>query len=220
MQPLAKLNEGKPYNNQIKPFNFLLACHVKPFGHPIGADPDCFHLIAPYESDSRKWLKLNWIDQYSGKHYRITTAGHCGSRQTARVKTYGEILQEYEFHPESKCADENGKPCGKQTVGLLQRRHILIDQINCIGKESNNLENVESGLIHSAQNVYTEYPDPRRDAWETRIRPALQKIPISQIIKMSGLSRRMIINARTGCRRPYRKNQELLAYIVRKCGNI
>jgi hypothetical protein len=34
----------------------------------------------------------------------------------------------------------------------------LRDQVR--GKESNSLEEGESGLIHSAQNVYTEYPDP------------------------------------------------------------
>ena len=64
---------------------------------------------------------MDWIDQYSGKSYRITTAGHHGTRTTARVKTYGDILQEYEFYPESKCADANGDLCTKQTIGLLQR---------------------------------------------------------------------------------------------------
>jgi hypothetical protein len=42
-----------------------------------------------------------------------------GDRRTARVKTYGDVIHEYEFHAESKCADINSKPCGKQTVGLL-----------------------------------------------------------------------------------------------------
>ncbi len=50
LRPLAKLNAGKPYAQQIKPFNFILSCHVAPFGHPIGADPERFHLIAPYET--------------------------------------------------------------------------------------------------------------------------------------------------------------------------
>jgi hypothetical protein len=91
------------------------------------------------------------------------------------VKTYGEVLREYEIHPESKCADASGKPCSKQTVGVLQRRHIRIDQIKYIGKESNNLEEVEAGLHHSAENVYTEYPDPRRDEWQRKILPALKE---------------------------------------------
>ena len=134
------------------------------------------------------------------------------------MKTYGDVLQEYEFHPESKCADAHGKPCSKQTIGLLQRRHIRVGQIKYIGKESNSLEDVESGLIHSEQSVYTEYPDPRRDEWQTKILPALKKVPLSRLEKMSGLSRSMLIYARIGRRRPHRKNQELLAAIVRKLG--
>ena len=89
MKAFAYLNEGKRYADQIKPFNFLLPRHVNQFGHPIGADPERFHLIAPYESDSRKWLNLDWIDQYSGKRYGINTADDYGTRLTARVKTYG-----------------------------------------------------------------------------------------------------------------------------------
>jgi hypothetical protein len=90
-----------------------MTCHVKPFGHPPGADRERFHLIAPYEADSREWLKNAWIDQYSGENYRITTIGHHGDCHTARVKTYGEVLREYEIHPESKRADATGKPCAK-----------------------------------------------------------------------------------------------------------
>ena len=60
IEPLAKLNDGKSYMEQIKPFNFLLTCHVKAFGHPKGADPKHFHLIAPYSNDSNQWLKMNW----------------------------------------------------------------------------------------------------------------------------------------------------------------
>jgi hypothetical protein len=216
MRPLAKLNEGKPYSDKIKPFNFLLTCHVRAFGHPTGADPAHFHLIAPYESDPRKWLKMQWIDQYTGKRYRITTSGPHGGRNAARVKTYGEVVREYEFHAESKCADADGNTCGKQTIGLLQRRHIHIDSIRYIGKESNSLEEVDAGLIHSEQSVYTEYADPRRDEWETKILPALKSIPLSRLIALTGLSRRALIDYRTGRRKPHPKNLERLAAVVRQ----
>jgi hypothetical protein len=215
MRPLLDINKGKKYCDQIKPFNFLLSCHVKQFGHPVGADPTLFHLIAPYTSDPRKWLANPWIDQYSGQAYQMTTEGHHGTRKSVRVKTYGDVLSEYEFHPESKCADAKGKPCGKQTIGLLQRRHVQIDLIKYIGKESNSLEDVESGLVHSAQNVYTEYPDARRDEWQTKIVPALQNITIKKLQGETGLSRRMLIDARLGHRRPHQKNQKLLADVVR-----
>jgi hypothetical protein len=157
---------------------------------------------------------MNWIDQHTEAPYRINTALHHGSRTSARVKTYGEVLREYEFHPESKCADATGNVCGKQTVGLLHRRHIRIDGI----KESNSLEEVDAGLFHSPENVYTEYVDPRRDEWETKIRPALHKIPLSVQQKETGLSRRMLINARMGHTRPHPDNQERLAAMVRKLG--
>jgi hypothetical protein len=68
----------------------------------------------------------------------------------------GEVLADYEDHPESECADSQGKPCGKTTIGLLQRRHVKIDEIKYIGKESNSLEDVEAGSVHSDRNVYTE----------------------------------------------------------------
>src|SRR5687767_8130988 len=59
-----------------------------------------------------------------GNAYRITTEGHHGGRGVARVKTYDDVFEEYEWHPETKCADANGEPANKQTVGLLHRRHI------------------------------------------------------------------------------------------------
>ena len=44
-------------------------------------------------------------------------------------------------------------------------RHVRIDTITPIGKESNSLEEVEAGLVHEEQNVYTIYEDPRRNRW-------------------------------------------------------
>jgi len=61
------------------------------------------------------------------KRYRITASAPHGSRTLARVKSYGDVLREYECHPEAKCAGADGKPCGKQTAGMLQRRYISID---------------------------------------------------------------------------------------------
>jgi len=218
MRAFTRLNKHKAYVDQIKPFNFLLACHVKPLGHPPGVDATQFHLITPYETDSRKWLKKLWIDQYSGKEYRITTIGHHGMRNTARVKTYGDALLEYEIHPESKYADANGKICSKQTVGLLYRRHVSVDEIKYIGKESNSLEDVESGLIHDHRNVYTEYPDERRDEWITNVLPALRDARLVDLVRQfkGRISRRALIELRAGRSRPHRKNQELLASTVNR----
>ena len=218
MRSFAFLNAGKPYPEQVKPFNFVLSCQVKQLGHPVGANPERFHLIHPYDSDSSSWVDTDWIDQYSGGLFRITTEGYHGGPETARVKTYGEVLREYEFHPEAKCADPDGEVCDKQTTGLLSRRNVQIDRIRFIGKESNALEDVEAGLIHDGELVYTEYCDPARDEWSTRIRPVLKKTPLVLLISNTGLSRRALIDLRAGRSRPHRRNLVRLEMALRSVG--
>jgi hypothetical protein len=138
----------------------------------------------------------------------------------ARVQTYGDVVDAYEYHPEAKCADADGQPCGKQTVGLLQRRHVRIDMITPIGKESNSLEEVESGLVHDEQNVYKAYDDPRRNHWQTKISPAVKRVPLATLVDacMGKLSRRALIDIRAGRSRPHLRNQRLLESIVRALG--
>jgi hypothetical protein len=218
LRPLEGINVVKSFSQQIKPFNFLLSCHVRPFGHPAGIDPARFHLIAPYEMNPSKWNRLKWIDQFSGKLFSISSAEHYSSRQTVSVKTFGDVISEYAFHAESKCADSKGNVCGKDTRGLLRRRHVKIDRIRFIGKESNTLEEVHAGLIHSSADAYIEFIDPRRDEWECRIRPALKRLPLSKLCEESGLSRRMLIKSRSGQSRPHLHNRELLSKVVQKIG--
>ncbi len=213
MQPFEILNDGKPYNKKIKPFNFILSCHVAKLGHPIAVDPERFHLIAPYETNPRQWEKVQWIDQYSGKRYRITASGPHGSRFVTRVKSYGDVLREYEFHPEAKCADPSGAPCTKQTVGLLGRRHVAIDSITYIGKESNRMEEVEEQSLFDPSSVYTEYSDPRRDEWATNILPRLKAMPLRELMERSGLPRSTLQAIRAG-RRPHLRNRIALRTVV------
>ena len=218
MRSLSRLNRGKKYCNRIKPFDFLLTCHVKPFGYPPGVDPERFHLVAPYVPDPECWVDLPWIDQHSGKQYEITTEGFHGSRGIARVKTYGEVLREYEFHAGAKSADAKGKPSGKQTIGLLKRRHVQVERIIYIGRESNRLEEIEAGVIHSPESVYTEYPDPSRDEWQTKILPVLGKIPTAVLKRFSGRSLSMLRRTIAGRSRPRRRNQEKLKSILQRLG--
>jgi hypothetical protein len=190
---------------------------VAPFGHPSGADPDRFHLIAPYESDPRKWEKLPWMDQYSEERYRISASLPGATRSLARVKSYGDVLEEYEFHPEAKCADAGREPCTKQSIGLLARRQVRIEKLHFIGKESNKLEEVEEQGAPDAGDVYTEYPDPRRDEWENKWLPMLQLTPIPEI-EGRGVSRAAIYAARTG-RKPYGRTKAKLIAALRRAAS-
>ena len=87
-------------------------------------------------------------------------------------------------------------------------------------QESNSLENVEEGMVHSEQSVYTEYADPNRSEWITKIQPALKKLPLHALVKACGerLSRRELIELRAARSRPHRKTRELLEIILKKFG--
>ena len=205
-----RFNTGKPYAQQIKPFNFILSSHVAPFGHPIDADPERFHLIAPYESDPRKWEKLPWIDEYTEERYRISARLQALRDRSRASRAMATCCEEYEFHEEAKCADASGEPCGRQSVGLLGRRYIRIEKLHFIGKESNKLEEVEEQSISDAADVYTEYPDPRRDGWETKILPFLRRAPAQVIIDATGISRRTVQRIRNEQTKPTAEHRRLL----------
>jgi len=101
-------------------------------------------------------------------------------------------------------------------------RHVSVDEIKYIGKETNSLEDVESGLIHDHRNVYTEYPDERRDEWATKILPALRDARLADLVRhcKGQISRRALIDLRAGRSRPQTKNQQKLTALARKLGLI
>jgi hypothetical protein len=212
LRPFADVNRGKPFEAQIKPFNFLLTAHMRPFGHPDDVDPEHFQLFAPFETDATKWEGMGWVDRYSGKAYRITTWGSTGGAGYARVQTYRDVLGDFRHHPEAKSADASGRPCDRQTTGLLQRRHVrsLPALLTYVGKESNKLEAVEEGLEHDVDEIVTEYADLRRDSWRELVVPVLRKIPSKQLAQAAGVSERSIRKIRNERSRPNVLHREKL----------
>lgn len=190
-------------HRRVRPYNFLLTAHVAPLGHPAGANPQRFQLVAPYSTDPRQWGKLAWIDTHTRHRYSITTTGPQGERM-ARVKTYRDVLAEYRTHPEPKSADPDGHPCDKATRGLLARRHVTpAGHIHHIGKESNKLEDLAAGLAHDPSEVLTDYPNPDHDDFKALIAPVLRELPLAEIASATGLSQRAIERARSGKTRPH-----------------
>jgi len=45
------------------------------------------------------------------------------------------------------------------------------------------LESVDEGSEHSAKNIYTEYTDPKRTEWITKILPVLAKTKLAVLVK-------------------------------------
>ena len=218
LRPLAKLNAGKPYAQQIKPFNFILSCHVATVRPSDRRRSGALSPHRAVRNRSAQVAALPWIDQYIGKQYRISTTLPTGTRQIARVKSYGDVLEEYEFHEEAKCADASGAPCDKQTVGLLQRRHVTIQwPPRFIGKESNKLEEVEEGSVPDSGDVYTEYPDPRREMseWERAVAKlkAMTKSQLRLVEENTGLSQTTLKAWRRGRQSRLMNRQKLLMWL-------
>lgn len=112
----ANYNDDKLYNEQVKPFNFLVVGynnHLDTHNHPI----------ALFDNNVSTIIK-SFIDKDT--HTPL---------QRDELKTYVSMLQDYDIHPESKFLGG-----GYLESGTLQRRHILVNKVIIIGKESNKLE--------------------------------------------------------------------------------
>jgi hypothetical protein len=75
-------------------------------------------------------------------------------------------------------------------------------------------------MVHSDQNIYTEYADPKRSEWITKIQPALKKASLTVVVGEceKSLSRRELIELRAARSRPHRQNQELPIQILKRLG--
>jgi hypothetical protein len=213
LRPFATWNKGKPYARQVKPYNFLLTAYVKPLGYPEGADPAHFHLVAPFESDPRKWSRLPWRNLYdeSGTRYTIRAESSLYVVPgVVEVKTYRDVLADYRRHAETKSLAPSGAVCDGATRGLLRRRPVSAAYVTHVGKESNRLEEVNAGLVHDPEEVYTEYQDLAHghSPWQSLVMQVLKRMPRALLAKQVGLSERMIAAVRNGHALPRAAHQE------------
>ncbi|MAG37263.1 MAG: hypothetical protein CL878_13600 [Dehalococcoidia bacterium] len=185
-------NEGQAYADQIKPFNFVVLAHAASLG------PNRQTLIAPYETDPKKWLDLDWTDVRTQTRHQITTGESFGGTTRVRVKTYGDVVGLYRVHPETKFLGPEGEPCGRTTSGLLRRQPVLTQGIIHIGKEANRVEEVKVGLIQDPEAVYTFYVD----AWDSIRRVLQADLSTAQAAQLVGRSERTIRNWRVGQTQP------------------
>ena len=205
------MNKGHPYAGQVKPANFLLLAHPDPLD-PSGVLP-----VAPYEPHASKWTALAWVDRRTGEPVRVTTEPLDGTVRpgTVRVRTYGDVLNEYVRHPESKSLGPDGKPVGSRTAGLLQRRPVeALPPSVYIGKEGNKLDDRLSGLVTRPEDYRAEYVDPSHSVWSELVLPVVATINRGEVARRSCLSRRTIERYLYGGMRPNRTHETKLTEIA------
>jgi hypothetical protein len=83
-----------------------------------------------------------------------------------------------------------------------------------LGKEANKLEEVEAGLEHDPDEVYTEYTDPRRDPWLALVLPVLRQLPIRELAAAVGMSGRRLRDLLSGRARPHPSTETALACVA------
>lgn len=109
-------NKEKSWNEQIKPFNFYL------FGFKMQTENGApVNPISPFSRDPQTIVHREFIDYQTGEVKR-------GSHY---FKPLSQTILDYANHPEYKFA---------RSVGVLERRHLVVEDVVHIGKEANNID--------------------------------------------------------------------------------
>ncbi len=190
----------KPYRRRVKPFGFLqhapLAAGLREAADAGSAKRN---LVAPY--GERKW----WVNLHAPEAALSRVVPYHQSTGDTSVlvgRNYGDLMDAHPFHPETKSLGSDGLPCRQRTTGLLNRRPVVATETVVIGKEANELEQVETGLIDELEDVQTVY---RRDQSE-QMRERLRGMSVKEAMVLTGLSRRQVFYLRSGQRKSRRSH--------------
>ena len=128
-----KMNEDKPFNKKVKPFNFML----------VGTEKDNVIPCLPFTRD------IAGIDCELFIDYKTNTpSSNLSQPSCAYWHTLEDVLTKYVMHCDKKFDyDEEG---------IAHRKHIVVERIRCIGKESNNLDDNLAGIGGLDYLEYTE----------------------------------------------------------------
>jgi hypothetical protein len=71
-----------------------------------------------------------------------------------------------------------------------------------IGKEANELDDVEEGLVHDLGDVLTEY-GPVDDPWTCVQLPVIKSVPTGELAAAAGVNRKTVQRTKFGVTRPH-----------------
>ena len=126
------MDADKPFNNKIKPFNFML----------IGSEKNGIIPCLPYDKDITGIQYKPFVD------YKTDIASDkLPLPSDAYWHTLEDVLTQYIRHNDNKFDYDN--------EGIAHRKHIIADRIGYIGKESNNID--EAPVLGIDDDSYLKY---------------------------------------------------------------
>lgn len=185
-----RLNAGKPYSAQVRPFNFMLMFQPRRLadwsewraanGFDGGdSTPPC--IIAPYNSAPSE-AAARCFDRDSGTPV-----------SPEMLKTYGDALAQYPLRPEAKFQNADYADCGE-----TKRRHVSAAAVVHIGKEANRWE--EQSYIGADPEAEVTYgaPAQEREAVLAQITKAADRHGLGPLARFAGVSRQHLGAVLTG----------------------
>jgi len=139
--------------------------------------------IAPFETDIRKSMKLQWVDFNSGNPIRLDWH-RTGIAGTIGVMRLADYVDYYQRHPEAKAADRESNPAGPETIGLLGRLRVRSKKLARIGKEVDRLDEEEGAALEPERPIEYERGDLAEDI------AYLAQFPQAATARQLGLSER------------------------------
>jgi membrane associated rhomboid family serine protease len=132
LRRFKKMNEGKPFDKKIKPFNFMLVGN----GTTVNEDGEKVKPVSPFNKNPQVAIEQEFIDYNTGD----TLQGR------EYWKPLSDVFLDYIDHPEAKF---------EGNVGVLERRHLKPSGCVYIGKEANKVEmqELESNTIETYQDI-------------------------------------------------------------------
>jgi hypothetical protein len=155
------VNDKKPLDRQIKPFNFML----------VGTETNDVIPSLPYTKDIDGIQYRPFIDYYTGK-----SSNELPLPSMAYWKSLQDVLIRYIRHNDHKF---------DYIDHVAHRKHLTIDRIRYIGKESNNLD--ESMVLGINEDSYLEYENLKEFyEWILSLKP--------KNVRDEGISKRTLWN--------------------------
>ena len=207
-----------PPEDAIRPGSFGL------LAHPTLLSTSADLPAATYDPNPDNWPQLDWYDRRTGNPTQITTLRpsddpdlyadtlHQGATPIA---TLAHIITAYQHRPEHKLLAPDRTPAGRNSRGLLNRRHVTSSpaKTELTGKEGNNLEQRATGELIDVGQYRNSY-GTRKDTWPEML-AILKTIPVPQLVKETGFSRSAIYAVLNGAI-PHPKNQAIYEEVARQ----